>query len=251
MGERIRGRAGMALRARRLQMHPLCAACEEKGVVRATEVIDHVVPLAMGGEDVDENVQGLCLLCHAIKTAGESPSGEAVSNHPSWLRPALGRCTVVCGPPCAGKTSLVLEEAEAGDAVIDLDAILSELVPDFRQYLTPVDSSTLNRAMRIRNELLGTLSRAPARNAWLIVGAPTHDERRWWAGVLGASVVLLQPPAMLCKERALARDRLAYAGCAAAIDRWFSASRGRWRDAPKKTNPRQAFDADGYPLEVS
>ncbi|QNE73990.1 HNH endonuclease [Streptomyces finlayi] len=31
--------------------------------------IDHVVPLAKGGEDVDENVQALCKLCHKAKTA--------------------------------------------------------------------------------------------------------------------------------------------------------------------------------------
>ncbi|MFF2406728.1 HNH endonuclease [Streptomyces sp. NPDC058092] len=31
--------------------------------------IDHVVPLARGGEDVDSNVQVLCKRCHKTKTA--------------------------------------------------------------------------------------------------------------------------------------------------------------------------------------
>ncbi|MFJ9964211.1 HNH endonuclease [Streptomyces avermitilis] len=31
--------------------------------------IDHVLPLAKGGEDIDTNVQVLCKACHKTKTA--------------------------------------------------------------------------------------------------------------------------------------------------------------------------------------
>ncbi|WP_327257521.1 HNH endonuclease [Streptomyces sp. NBC_01244] len=31
--------------------------------------IDHIKPLALGGEDVEENVQALCKSCHKAKTA--------------------------------------------------------------------------------------------------------------------------------------------------------------------------------------
>ncbi|MFD3904147.1 HNH endonuclease [Streptomyces californicus] len=31
--------------------------------------IDHIKPLALGGEDVEENVQALCKHCHKAKTA--------------------------------------------------------------------------------------------------------------------------------------------------------------------------------------
>lgn len=31
--------------------------------------IDHIKPLALGGEDVEENVQALCKHCHKTKTA--------------------------------------------------------------------------------------------------------------------------------------------------------------------------------------
>ncbi|MDG4532570.1 HNH endonuclease [Streptomyces sp. AV19] len=33
--------------------------------------VDHVRPLAMGGEDVDGNVQVLCRGCHQLKTRTE------------------------------------------------------------------------------------------------------------------------------------------------------------------------------------
>lgn len=40
------------------------------GWVRSSLVdIDHVQPLALGGEDVDGNVQALCKRCHKTKTA--------------------------------------------------------------------------------------------------------------------------------------------------------------------------------------
>ncbi|MCX4629003.1 HNH endonuclease [Streptomyces sp. NBC_00354] len=33
--------------------------------------VDHVRPLSLGGEDMDDNVQPLCRGCHKLKTATE------------------------------------------------------------------------------------------------------------------------------------------------------------------------------------
>ncbi|MFD7610983.1 HNH endonuclease [Streptomyces sp. NPDC059828] len=45
-----------------------CAHCG--GIFLPSQVdIDHVKPLALGGEDVASNVQVLCKRCHRIKTA--------------------------------------------------------------------------------------------------------------------------------------------------------------------------------------
>jgi 5-methylcytosine-specific restriction protein A len=66
---RIRGRKGMALRQRRLANEPLCRDCGDKGVVRASTVPDHIVPLALGGSDTDDNIRCLCATCHRIRTA--------------------------------------------------------------------------------------------------------------------------------------------------------------------------------------
>lgn len=47
-----------------------CAWCMND--FRATELeIDHVRPLAMGGEDTDRNVHALCVGCHGLKTNTE------------------------------------------------------------------------------------------------------------------------------------------------------------------------------------
>lgn len=69
--ERLRGRAGVQQRERRKALYPLCRRCAESGIVTATEIINHVVPLAMGGDDTDENCEGLCKPCDIIVTADQ------------------------------------------------------------------------------------------------------------------------------------------------------------------------------------
>ena len=69
MGDRIRGRKGVALRKARLAAEPLCRRCKERGLVTAATTVDHIVPLALGGEDTDENCRSLCDECHKIVTA--------------------------------------------------------------------------------------------------------------------------------------------------------------------------------------
>jgi 5-methylcytosine-specific restriction protein A len=66
---RVRGRRGVAQRLRRLANEPLCRDCADKGLVAASTVPDHIVPLAKGGKDEDENIRCLCEPCHHRRTA--------------------------------------------------------------------------------------------------------------------------------------------------------------------------------------
>lgn len=66
---RLRGRAGMAQRRRRLEREPWCRDCKGRGVLTPSVVPDHIVPLAKGGKDTDDNVRCLCDQCHKIRTA--------------------------------------------------------------------------------------------------------------------------------------------------------------------------------------
>jgi 5-methylcytosine-specific restriction protein A len=68
--ERLRGRAAVEQRIRRLKRtHGLCEMCEAKGRIEIATVVDHIVPLAQGGTDDDDNTRNLCKLHHEEVTA--------------------------------------------------------------------------------------------------------------------------------------------------------------------------------------
>lgn len=59
--KRKRGRAGQRDRKRRLERTGgLCEMCLEEGRTELATVVNHIVPLARDGEDVDENTENLC-----------------------------------------------------------------------------------------------------------------------------------------------------------------------------------------------
>lgn len=75
---RKRGRAGVEQRKRRLaRSHYLCERCACLGrwthlkIKRTTiaKVVNHIIPLAHGGSDEDENTENLCGPCDLIVTA--------------------------------------------------------------------------------------------------------------------------------------------------------------------------------------
>jgi 5-methylcytosine-specific restriction protein A len=68
--ERLRGRAAVAQRKRRMQRtYGLCEDCQAKGLTKAAHVVDHIIPLAHGGSDEDENTRNLCHEHHQQRTA--------------------------------------------------------------------------------------------------------------------------------------------------------------------------------------
>lgn len=238
---RIRGYRGVALRAKIRREEPLCRHCLAIGRATATTQIDHIVPLSMGGSNGRENLQGLCDGCHDIKTAKESASGYGASTHPAWLEPSAIPLTIVCGPPCSGKTTYIAGRAEPDDIVIDIDTIARDLSPAYIHWSGMMTSDLLSRSIRVRNALLGTLARSTRRRAWLIVSAPTQEEREWWRLKLCGDVVLLDPGPAECKRRATARGTpLAAKG----IDEWYAKAKRPWR---RPRAPR-VIGVDGWPV---
>lgn len=67
---RVRGSAGQKMRARRMaRSHGLCERCDDEGLTTRATVVDHIVPLAKGGQDVDANTRNLCDRHHAEVTS--------------------------------------------------------------------------------------------------------------------------------------------------------------------------------------
>ncbi len=59
-------------RARQLRREPLCRECQQSGRVTVATVVDHITPLAQGGERYDlANLQSLCGPCHSAKSIRE------------------------------------------------------------------------------------------------------------------------------------------------------------------------------------
>lgn len=61
-----------ALMARLLEFDGKCAACGCKVGGAAGLEWDHVIPLAMGGDDEIANLEPLCRLCHLAKTRDDA-----------------------------------------------------------------------------------------------------------------------------------------------------------------------------------
>lgn len=59
------------LRRRHLRHEPACRTCGQP----ATDV-DHIIPRSQGGSDADWNIQSLCAVHHAEKTAAEAAAAR-------------------------------------------------------------------------------------------------------------------------------------------------------------------------------
>lgn len=68
--QRLRGRAGVEQRRRRMERSGwLCEMCLAEGRTTLATVVNHKVPLAKGGSDLDSNTENLCARHDAEVTA--------------------------------------------------------------------------------------------------------------------------------------------------------------------------------------
>src|SRR5262245_26690804 len=74
--KRIRGDTLQRLRRQLFAKSPLCVMCLAVGRYTIAVIRDHVIPLAEGGLDREDNVQALCRTCSDVKTFQESRQGR-------------------------------------------------------------------------------------------------------------------------------------------------------------------------------
>lgn len=69
--KRTTGTTWQNIRKRVLSNNPLCVHCQQEGRTTLAEEVDHILGLQFGGTDDLYNLQGLCKLHHAKKSALE------------------------------------------------------------------------------------------------------------------------------------------------------------------------------------
>jgi hypothetical protein len=219
--ERGYGWQWQKLRLQVLAHEPLCRFCLEQGVVTAAEEVDHIDGNAHNNDW--DNLRPLCRACHLKRTAEDQAFGKH-QWRPEWLRPATIPLTIVCGAPASGKSAWIRQTAQAGELLIDLDVIASQMAGsplhrwDRDKYLTP--------AIRARNEMLGDIGRPTDRwhRAWLIVSEPKPDNRQWWADKMKPErIVVLETPPAECILRARKDADRNLPRTIEAIGRWWEA----------------------------
>jgi len=62
------------------QANPLCEECKRSGRIKQAQVVDHIIPIRVGGDPYDmDNLQRLCAKCHN-KTSGQEAAIGSDSN---------------------------------------------------------------------------------------------------------------------------------------------------------------------------
>lgn len=153
------------------------------------------------------------------------------------------RVTLICGPPCAGKSTLVTQLAQEGDLVLCVDS------------LAQAEGSTVEHnhtghffgvAQKRFAELCRQVRDDPEAQAWVVRCAPEPYARRELAELVGAtcSVVLL-PNVQVVARRARERDLGTFPATHKAIRSWYQ----RFRPTPFDEIRLVEADGSWRPLE--
>ena len=198
----------------------LCQACKRDGrvtplaVVPYDHAVDHIVPKAKGGDDSPENLESICTPCHDAKSATERGTGRAKIiidangwptgpkrwgySIPDGVKPSGIPVVLVSGPPAAGKSTFIEANANPGDTIIDFDLLRKRVGGvkwDTRKHIH-------RAAFNLRDVEIRALHRKTKGKCYLIVTAPSEDERRTWAEALGnVTIHLIRTPESVCIDR--------------------------------------------------
>lgn len=160
---------------------------------------------------------GLCVPCRkrqSAATKAQRTNGGAPST-----RGGTVRCTVVIGPPAAGKTTWINQRAQLGDLVVDFDALTRALGgPKCQGWELP--SPLVTRAVMDAREAAARVALRPhtgPQQAFIIHALPplailTDYHHR------GATIKVVDPGRAVVMER-IARERPA--NKAAIADKWY------------------------------
>lgn len=132
--------------------------------------------------------------------------------------------TVVTGPPCGGKSTLIADSSNSGDIVVDMDRLaLALTTPDVQPFEYDARVRAVARAARKAavTEALKVGQGERRLGVWIIHTDPSPDERRAYRA-LGAHIVEANPGKAECLRRLQSRPKQNYAIARKVIDDYFS-----------------------------
>lgn len=129
---------------------------------------------------------------------------------------------IITGPPCAGKSTFVKDNALPGDIVIDMDLIASSMVvDDIETHDYSQEVRRIARASRkaaIREALpIGQVSR---RNVWIVHTDPDSEWQRIYRS-FNAHTTVIDPGRDVCLTRLAERPQAQHVLTKRVIDDWY------------------------------
>lgn len=126
------------------------------------------------------------------------------------------KTTLVCGPPCSGKSKYVLQRQSPSDLVIDIEGILRALAfVERKGFIAEGPFAGCDRNTVL--DRVASLSDRP--RTWIIDYGAQLKRRQAIASRFKADVVLLNPGREACLNRAA--GQLDPVGAAIAIEEWY------------------------------
>lgn len=166
--------------------------------------VDHIIPRDDGGPLYDrDNLRLAHIRCNTIR----GNKNRAAKHRPTPSRPWSGQhhrqVTLICGPPCAGKTTWAQHHAAPDDLIVDADQIAQNVGSPHPWNHNPHHLRLAQAHWWTTVRDIGTRDTV---TAWIIRCAPTAYERRRIAGIARATrTVILLPDHEVLMQRAASR----------------------------------------------
>lgn len=192
-----------------------CERCGKDFSDDTSQLIAHhkieLTPTTLSDPNIALNPENVEIVCHKCHSHYHPEKG--------FIKPQK-QVFLVYGPPLGGKTTYVRQNMDAGDLVVDLDAIYSAI--SFQPSYDHPAPLTIN-AFGVRDFLYDQIRirNGGWQTAWVIAGLPRKDQRERLAARLGASQVLVECSKEECHKRLLMCDDGRSMDWGGFIDKWF------------------------------
>lgn len=127
---------------------------------------------------------------------------------------------VITGPPCAGKSTYVCENAKSGDLRVDYDLIAQALGAENSHA---AEGLVKQAAFDAREGAIQTALKNADAESWIIHTSPSEEHMKMYTEV-GAEIIPLDPGYDICMERAKQDERPQQT--IDGIEKWYGGQKG-------------------------